>query len=306
MLVETQPELEALLRELSASGFVKLGGLLNQDQAVAVGLEVRRWFEEPSVSWDHYGKWAASGRYRACLFAGPKRDTALFDLVGKSRLVDEVIETVLSSAVVRHLLLSALGSGYRIWYSQARSANPGARPLHMHQDRPAEMTLSILLSDAPSMAGTTAFLPGSHRWPRVLESSRLLSPHYIKNRLVGATGVPGDAYLFYNATWHGRLRSEGAARTAIFLSFLARDAFETSRIPPNELLDRLGPSLRRAWSSQGADPALPPVTEDLRRILSSSPSLPALSPWRIALAASFAWQALHRAARGIKEMVTRG
>jgi hypothetical protein len=111
--------------------------------------------------------------------------------------------------------------------------------------------------------------------------------------------------LFYNATWHGRLRSEDVARTAIFLSFLARDALETTRIPPDELLRRLGPSLRRAWSSQGAGPEIPPANEDLRRILNNSPSVHALSPWRLALGASAAWRAVHGAARGIKGMVMR-
>jgi putative 2OG-Fe(II) oxygenase len=217
--------------------------------------------------------------------------------------VDDVIEAALSSPVVQYLLVSALGSGYRIWYSQARRANPGGRALRIHQDRPGEMTLSILLSDAPSMAGTTAFVPRSHRWPRVLGSFPLLSPHYIKNKLVGATGVPGDAYLFYNTTWHGRLRSDGVARTSIFITFLPRSACETGRYPPGEMLQRLGPSLRRAWSTEGVGPVIPPATEELRRISTNSLPVPALSPWRIAMAMSSAWEAVEHGARWVARMM---
>ncbi|SEF02979.1 putative 2OG-Fe(II) oxygenase [Rhizobiales bacterium GAS188] len=302
---ETQPEPQALLRELTELGFVKLSGLLNQDQVLAVEREAERLLAEPSVTWDRYAAWAASGLYRALLFAGPRRDTAFFDFIGKSPLVDEAIEAALSSPVVQHLLVGALGSGYRIWYSQARRANPGGRALRMHQDRLSEMSLSILLSDTPSTAGTTGFLPRSHRWPRVLDSFPLLSPHYIRSKLVGATGVPGDAYLFYNATWHGRLRSNGVARTSIFVSFLPRSAFEKRHCPPVEVLQRLGPSLRRAWSTEDDEPITPPATEELRHILNNSLPLPALSPWRVAMAASSACEAALHAARRIKRVMNR-
>jgi putative 2OG-Fe(II) oxygenase len=243
--------------------------------------------------------------YRGTLFAGPERDSAIFDLIGQSRLVDEVLEAALSSPVVQHLLVSALGSGYRIWYNQARRANSGGRGLRMHQDRLGEMSLGILLSDTPSMAGTTAFLPRSHRWPRVLGSFPLLSPHYIGNKLVGATGAPGDAYLFYNATWHGRLPSDRVARTSIFVSFLPRSAFEKRHCPPLEVLQRLGPSLRRAWSTEDDEPITPPATEELRHILNNSLPLPALSPWRVAMAASSACEAALHAARRIKRVMNR-
>ncbi|SEF14524.1 putative 2OG-Fe(II) oxygenase [Rhizobiales bacterium GAS191] len=302
---ETQPEPEALLRKLSESGFVKLCGLLNQDQARAVKREAERLLAKPSVAWDHYSAWAASGLYRALLFAGLRRDTALFDFIGKSPLVDEAIEAALSSPVVQHLLVGALGSGYRIWYNQVRRANPGGRALRMHQDRLGEMSLSILLSDTPSPAGTTGFLPRSHRWPRVLESFPLLSPHYIRNKLVGATGVPGDAYLFYNATWHGRLRSDEVARTSMFVSFLPRNAGETQHFPPADMLQRLGPSLRRAWSGEDAEPVIPPATEELRQILNNSLPVRALSPWHVVMAVSSAWEAAHHWVRRVMRIMKR-
>ena len=305
MPVEAPPELHALLQQLSERGFVKVGGLLSHDQVQVVGQEVQRLLDEDSLTWDHYTEWAASGVYEARLFAGPNRDSALFDFMGKSPVVDEVIEAALSSPVVQHLLRCVLGSGYRIWYNQARRANPEARALRMHQDRPGEVSLSILLSDTPTTAGTTSFLPRSHRWPRVLESFPLLSPHYIRNKLVGATGVPGDAYLFYNATWHGRLRSDEVARTSIFVSFLPRNAFEAGHFPPAELRQRFGPSLRRAWSTVDAGPIIPPATEDLRHILDNSSPVAALSLWRVALAASWAWEAAHTGARWVKRIAKR-
>jgi hypothetical protein len=120
----------------------------------------------------------------------------------------------------------------------------------MHQDRPGEMGMSILLTSVPSARGTTVFLPGSQRWPRLIGSFPFLFPRLIRRFLKGAVGDPGDVHLFYNATWHGMASTDTEPRTAIILTFLPRSEVPSDRMPPQSLLDKVGPHLRRAMSGE--------------------------------------------------------
>ena len=305
MPVEAPPELHALLQQLSERGFVKVGGLLSHDQVQVVGQEVQRLLDEDSLTWDHYTEWAASGVYEARLFAGPNRDSALFDFMGKSPVVDEVIEAALSSPVVQHLLRCVLGSGYRIWYNQARRANPEARALRMHQDRPGEVSLSILLSDTPTTAGTTSFLPRSHRWPRVLESFPC-SPRTTS----GTSSSVRQAYPAthtYSITRPGmvacaRMRSrEHRSSSASFPATLLKQA----TFPQPNCASGSGHRFGAPGVQVDAGPIIPPATEDLRHILDNSSPVAALSLWRVALAASWAWEAAHTGARWVKRIAKR-
>ena len=166
--------------------------------------------------------------------------------------LDQVLEELFADADLQDLLTRVLGPGYRMWYAQIRRAERGAAPLRMHQDRPGEVGLSILLSPVLSAHGATVFVPGSQRWPRVIGSFPFLTPHHLRRFIKGAVGTPGDVYLFYNATWHGMESADTEPRTAIFLTFLPVTAGNSDRRPPPAVLSTVGPSLRRTMNGDDA------------------------------------------------------
>lgn len=60
----------------------------------------------------------------------------------------------------------------------ALAAEPGGEECVLHQDVFGELGLCIYLSDPPDPAGSMAFRPGSHRWPRALEILPPLQPRF--------------------------------------------------------------------------------------------------------------------------------
>lgn len=240
---------------LARDGFVRLENLLRSDQVLLLQQEADALLAQEPSTWDRYLSFSESGRWQNLLLAGTGRTTNCYDFIGLSPRLDQVLEDLFADGEFQALLRRVLGEGYRVWYAQIRRAEVGARPLRMHQDRRGEVGLSILLSPVPSARGTTVFVPGSQRWPRLLNSFPFLLPRHVRPFLKGAVGNPGDVYLFYNSTWHGMDSADTDPRTAIFLTFLPRAAGTSSRMPPQNILDRVGPNLRRAMSGDPSEPA---------------------------------------------------
>jgi putative 2OG-Fe(II) oxygenase len=234
----------ALYEKLARQGFASLGKILSPDHVRLLQAEAAVLLDRPAQPWNQFLRYADARRWQPLLVAGPGRTTNYFDFLGVSPVLDDVLDKLFASHTVRRLLTRVLGPGRRVWYAQIRRAEVGARPLRMHQDRPGEVGLSILLSPSPSVHGTTVFLPGSHRWPRLIGTFPFLSPHYIRRFLKGAVGDPGDVYLFYNATWHGMASTDAQSRTAIILTFLPQSEVDADRQAPQELLMKVGPHLR--------------------------------------------------------------
>jgi putative 2OG-Fe(II) oxygenase len=285
--------------ELAERGFVKIEGLTSADQTAAAQHEGARLLSQPPTSWDQFVPWSKAATWKPLLLGAPDRDITYFDFLGVSPILDAFVEAIVAQQVVQVLLAAVLGAGYRMWFCQLRQTNPNGQALRIHQDLPGELTLSILLSNIRTMAGTTVFLPGSHRWPLHLGAVPLY-PQHVTRWLRGATGVPGDAYVFYNSTWHGRPRARGA-NTAILLSFLPPGARQGERHPPADVLEKLGPALQRMMSPAAAGESRGPATEALRQILANEIPIAPLSPWhavRFAAGAASAGISGLRRARG--------
>ena len=157
----------------------------------------------------------------------------------------------------------------------------------MHQDLPGEMALAILLSKAQDKSGATVLVSKSHRWPRVLNYIPFLRPKYLDKFTVGLTGVPGTTYFLSTSTWHGRAAAKSEMNTSVIVSFLpANTPYRAQRLPPESLVDRLGPRLRSLWEAASAPDHVrqtPPATKDLQDILECRPRISRFSPWYLAI-----------------------
>ena len=238
---------------LARDGFVRLENLLRPNQVKLLQQDAAALVEQAPQSWDQFVHFSEAGRWQHLLLGGDGRATNCFDFIGLSPALDQVLEDLFANADLRALLKRVLGTGYQMWYAQIRRAELGARSVRMHQDIRGEVGLSILLSPVPSAHGTTVFVPGSQRWPRVLGSFPFLSPRHVRRFIKGATGKPGDVYLFYNATWHGMATTDTEPRTAIILTFLPSAEGSRHRKPPKSVLDKVGPHLRKAMSGDDSE-----------------------------------------------------
>jgi putative 2OG-Fe(II) oxygenase len=236
---------------LAREGFTRLDKLLDENQVELLQKEAAALLDRSPQAWDQFLRYSDGGQWQALLMAGPGRTTNYLDFIGLSPAIDNILDDLFSNPALRTLLSRVLGTGYRIWYAQIRRAEVGARSLRMHQDKPGEVGLSILLTPVPYARGTTVFLPGSQRWPRLIGSFPFLFPGFVRPFLRGAVGAPGDIHLFYNATWHGMSSTDAVPRTAIILTFLPRAEVKSEREPPQSLLDRIGPHLRSVMKGEG-------------------------------------------------------
>jgi putative 2OG-Fe(II) oxygenase len=277
---------------LARQGFARLDKLLDANQVELLQKEAAALLDRSPQAWDQFLCYSDGGRWQPLLMAGPGRTTNYLDFIGLSPALDKILDDLFSNPVLRTLLARVLGPGYRIWYAQIRRAEVGARSLRIHQDKPGEVGLSILLTSVPYARGTTVFLPGSQRWPRLIGSFPFLFPGLVRPFLRGAVGAPGDIHLFYNATWHGMSSTDAVPRTAIILTFLPRAELKSDRKPPQSLLDRIGPHLRSVMNGEG------PVWEESSEngnmenvgpdeiVGQRVPPVPVLSLWRLPMVAA--------------------
>jgi hypothetical protein len=81
--------------------------------------------------------------YEHVVWTNPDGATIHYDLPGASPTLDQALVQLVAQPSVREALLSTLGSGYRLWWSQFRRAHEGSHGLRMHQDLPGQTTLSL-------------------------------------------------------------------------------------------------------------------------------------------------------------------
>lgn len=269
--------------QLQRDGFVRVEGLLTTAEVEILTREAAALLQRPAQVWARYQRFADDGRWESLLLAEPGRTTNFFDFLGESPAMDVVLDGLLSRSVVRDLLNRVLGDRYRLWYCQIRRAETNSRPLRMHQDQPGELGMSILLSDVRSQRGTTVFLRGSHRWPRIINSLPIVSPRRIPFWTRGVQGSPGDLHFFYNDTWHGATPARGTPATAIILTFLPAGRDHHARHAPESLRDRVGPSLRAVLAGTAMHCETVPDSEKGpdEVIGGRLPPRRLFSPWRI-------------------------
>lgn len=269
---------------LLKDGFVRLRHRFSKAAVRVLEAESSRLLAGHSKPWSCYVPFAKSQKWGALLLGEQGRNTNFLDFVGESPQLDEQIDALLGQPEVKKLLTRVLGPGYRIWYAQIRRAEVDAKPLRMHQDKPGEVGLGIQLCEVDSASGTTVFIKGSHLWPRLLNTFPFLSPNSVRRFLSPAIGSPGDCYLFYNCTWHGAATAADQAKTAIILTFLPKTEQTDERVPPPDVLAKVGPHLRAALEGTTHQEASTSLANDEigpDQVVGERVSVPVLSPWRL-------------------------
>lgn len=288
-------------------GFAKLPELVTGDELATAQRHARELLEGDGVSFRQYVPWAEDGQWRSELFVRPSSKLRL-DFLGLFPALDAVMESVLARPVVESALQQILGSGRQLWYATIRRALAGERQgVRLHHDIAGETGLLLLLADAPDKEGGMVWVRGSHRWPRVLESFPFLYPAHFPQHVVGATGRAGDAYLFSNSTWHGRLPARSRDDMAIVLTFLPAAHPRTTRRAPPEIVDRLGSRLRALLRPPDASPGdgegTPTGDPLLQDLIHGRTALAPLSPWHAVRLAAAAAAPLTRLARRTRRAV---
>ena len=242
--------IEQLLSSLNKNGFVKITGLLDSKQIQTLQTECAQLLQSPAASWNNYTQYSDRQEWKSALFSQRKRSRNYFDFIGLSSKIDDILNTVLGCPKIDMALRKNLGPKFRLWFAQIRQSTAHAKHLRMHQDLKQEISLCILIEDAPTKSGVTVFLPGSHRWPRILKFFPFLTPRMFDRFTVGTTGKAGDIFLFLNDTWHGRSKSESKSNTSVLLSFLPIHISPKTRWAPPELVKKQGSALRKVMSQE--------------------------------------------------------
>lgn len=241
-----RPPQRAQVEHLWRDGFVRIRGLLSGEDVTTLQSACARLMrEQPRAPWSEAGRYGR--QYRVPVYVD-KDWSVLGNIAGLSAEADRVLERVFTHAELIPVLQVVLGTGYKICQLGIRRSEGADDGLRMHQDAKGEFGMSVLLADIPDNGGTTAFLPGSHRYPlRSVEAGMpYIHPKYLRRWARSASGKAGDVFLFFNKTWHGRLpTSQAVPHDAILLSFFgAGYEFQPSDVPA-ELLQSLPPELRR-------------------------------------------------------------
>ena len=277
-----------LTSEYVKYGCVRLPKLLDDDTIRVIAQESQKLLAGASQPLEKAIKFFDRQEWEPLLWTATQNVTILYDILGQSPQLDQALESILADPIVDRLLLDVLGKDYKMWLVQIRRANPGSGCLRIHQDRPGETCLQILLDDVPSPAGSTVLLPGSDAWPRIINSLPFIKPKYIAPWLRSLTGKKGDIWLFTRTVWHGRSQADSRSQTVLMMSFLPGCADQNIVIPPPRILEKLGPKLQAALHDRrdrsGSQLA---ATTELQKLLEANPRFKFWSPWQLAIGLSY-------------------
>lgn len=251
-------DLHTLLGAYSSQGFARVPGFLDDDTVATMLRECDALLADSPNTADH------------------------IDFLGRSAALDRAFEALLDRDLIRGFLESSLGSGYRLHTVALRRARPGADRIRMHQDEPGETKLSILLTDSDHKEGSTVFVPGSHKWPRILNCLPV-TPDVVDGRTQGTVGRAGDVFMFTGRVWHGRPLNQKTVNTVLLISFLPRGTPYPIRVPAPGSKAHFGPTLNRLLQEQPIAPGdRTPLTPELEDMLGYRTRLSATSPWHLA------------------------
>lgn len=168
--------------------------------------------------------------------------------LGISDVFDSSLERFFSHPDTRKKLASLLGRKYKIWECSIRRAKKADSGLYFHQDSKGEVGLSIFLTDQPDFGGTTAVVPGSHRWPfnpSEIGIANTLRRPLFRPLLRPIKGKKGESFFFFKKTWHGRVENSKETEGIAIMIGLFPVGYEFRPFNcPKEVLAKLGPTLQ--------------------------------------------------------------
>jgi putative 2OG-Fe(II) oxygenase len=234
------------LEQLWADGFVRIRGLLAPGEIAALQAECSRMMrDQPRVPWSE--KSLHGQNYRVPVYVDADW-SVLSNIAGLSPQADAILERLFTHIELVPVLRAILGTGYKICQIGIRRSAGRDGGLRMHQDASGEFSIGLLLNDVGDEGGTTAFLPGTHRFPlRSAEAGMpYIHPRHLRRWAKPASGLAGDVFLFFNKTWHGRLPTDcGTPHDAILLNMFGPGYEYMPFEAPREVLAALPAELRR-------------------------------------------------------------
>ncbi|WP_037253007.1 phytanoyl-CoA dioxygenase family protein [Rhodopirellula europaea] len=231
-------------------GCCRIPSLLDSSQIHVVNSAFDQYLaSESHADWSRYREFAEQSNWGARCFSGDSRATTLYDCIGVSAELDATIEAILVGPL-GDFLNRELGKKFKIWFAQVRNAAPGSASLRMHCDLPGEIGVNILLADTGRNASTTVAIPGSQRWPPVVNTLRFLKPSLFGWCCRYAEGIAGDAFVFKGSCWHGRRRGGSVATRSLILSFTSESDHPKERIVSRKDTPRLSERLKQAMVTE--------------------------------------------------------
>ena len=249
--MSTKIENTNLINDFKKNGFCSLGQLINDDDIIILRNKCQlMMLQQPFIE---SLKEMNRDTYRQPVVK-EKDFHVLSNFIGLSKEVDSILEKLVSNYEFKTIMEGFYGKGYKLWSCSLRLSTETDSGLGLHTDAKGEGGINILLDDVESLDGSTAFFPGSHKFP--ISSNELLSDSFpiklLKPFLFPITGRMGEVFLFSNKTYHGRLPNySGKTRLVIFMATFSSGYSFNAIIPPKSLLSNLGPELKRMMNQEG-------------------------------------------------------
>ncbi len=302
-----------LLSTLERDGVALASDLMSPEDATALTERCQALLEREALPFDEYVKKNRGATDYNLVNYKSKDWTIVTDFLGSDPVVDASMERLVQNDVVRGVLQSVMGEGYKLRQVNIRRHDAGSKGQSLHQDGRGGLGMSIITSDTPGPEGATVFLPGSHRWPIQYSDFGVdLKTRPLRRWLTSASGKAGTVAFWYRRTWHGRFPGADP-RTAMFWSFWGQGATYQRHDPPESILDAVGPELRRLMDTgagvkrlengkaQVLDAPEKPDPE-LARLLFGKNEATTLSPWRLVSGMA---QVRRRAIAGVRSVRNR-
>ena len=238
--------------EIWKNGFVKFPKILSSDEIKILNSHSKEFFDDVRP-WNEKANMIQKGDYHMPAF-GDENWAVLINLPGRSSEIDKVLEVFFSNKQISEFLELMIGKGWKLWELSIRRATAFDSGLYVHQDAPGELGISILLKEQKGHSGTTSFIKGSHRFAiRASEAKAefYIRPNILKYFSTPATGCPGDVYVYFKDTWHGRTKSYSSNDSdAIMMSLYPVGYSFTPFIVPPQTMQNLPPKISRMLSIQ--------------------------------------------------------
>ena len=180
---------------------------------------------------------------------GDGGDSPIGDLMNSILLEDRVFEEALMNPVLLTMATYLCGYGVVLSSLGCFMKGPNETPMGLHTDTgiPSPLppqslvcNLTYALTEFSRDNGSTAFVPGSHKWcraPRGVESNTLNNPQSI-----AAECSAGSLICWHGNTWHGAYNRTAKGLRVSIPVYMARELMRTQEglidKLPQEVLDR--------------------------------------------------------------------
>lgn len=189
------------------------------------------------------------------------QDSPVGDLFQSVIFEDEVFEEALMNPVL--LTMASYLCGYSVVLSSMGFfvKGPNKNCFELHTDTPlppplpphaVTCNLTYVLTEFNRENGSTAFVPGSHKWCRNPEIGEVIQDPSLNPDAIAVEAAPGSLLVWHGNTWHGAFnRTTPGLRVSIPV-YMARQYIRTQEgligAVPQEMLERNAP--RFGWLLQ--------------------------------------------------------